>query len=259
MLGTRTGLHWPRGRLWRIPRPVFICRSPEGGPPVDRVPDSRVVRDAYHEHLDGLNASLVRLTGLVAGALGRATQALVDADLDLAQQVISQDADIDAMYADIEQQAFDLLARQQPVAGDLRAIVTSLRIVADLERSGDYATHVAEVARRRHPSPAVPAQLAPTVLEMGQMVQRIVAKAGAVIASRDLRLAAEIERDDDVIDALHQRLFGVLLDDGWDGGVEAAIDVILCSRYYERAADHAVSVARRVSYLITGERVVEPI
>jgi phosphate transport system protein len=217
------------------------------------------VRDAYHDQLDELNAALVCLTGLVAGALGRATQALVDADLDLAQQVISQDAAVDAMYAEIEQLAFDLLARQQPVAGDLRAIVTSLRIVADLERSGDYATHVAEVARRRHPSPALPAQLAPTVLEMGQMVQRIVAKAGAVIASRDLMLAAEIERDDDVIDALHQKLFGVLLDDNWDGGVEPAIDVILCSRYYERAADHAVSVARRVSYLITGERVVETV
>lgn len=223
------------------------------------VPDPPCVRDAYHDQLDELTASLVRLTGLVAGALGRATQALVDADLDLAQQVISQDAAVDAMYADIEQQAFDLLARQQPVAGDLRAIVTSLRIVADLERAGDYATHVAEVARRRHPSAALPAQLVPTVLEMGQMVQRIVAKAGAVISSRDLQLAGEIERDDDVIDALHQRLFGVLLDDGWDGGVEAAIDVILCSRYYERAADHAVSVARRVSYLITGERIVETV
>ena len=216
------------------------------------------MRDAYHDHLDELTASLVRLTALVAGAVGRATQALVDADLDLAQQVISQDVAIDAMYAAIEEQAFDLLARQQPVAGDLRAIVTSLRIVADVERAGDYATHVAEVARRRHPSSALPAQLAPTVLEMGQMVQRIVAKAGAVIASRDLKLAAEIEHDDDVIDALHQRLFGVLLDDTWTGGVEAAVDVILCSRYYERAADHAVSIARRTVYLITGERVVEP-
>lgn len=217
------------------------------------------MRDAYHDQLDELTASLVQLTNMVAGALGRATQALVDADLDLAQQVISQDATIDARYAAIEEQAFDLLARQQPVAGDLRAIVTSLRIVADLERAGDYATHIAEVARRRHPSAALPDQLAPTVLEMGQMVQRIVAKAGAVISSRDLRLAADIERDDDVVDALHQRLFGVLLDDSWSGGVEAAIDVILCSRYYERAADHAVSVARRVSYLITGERVIETV
>jgi phosphate transport system protein len=217
-----------------------------------------VMRDAYHDQLEALTESLVRLTGLVAGAVGRATQALIDADLELAQQVISHDAAIDRMCAAIEEDAFDLLARQQPVASDLRAIVTSLRIVADLERAGDYATHIAEVARRRHPSSAVPLQLTSTILEMGQMVQRIVTKAGSVVASRDLRLAAETERDDDVIDALHQRLFGVLLDDAWDGGVEPAIDVILCSRYYERAADHAVSVARRVTYLITGERIVEP-
>lgn len=216
------------------------------------------MRDAYHDQLEALTSSLVRLTGLVAGALGRATQALIDADLELAQQVISQDAAIDRIYAGIEEEAFDLLARQQPVAGDLRTIVTSLRIVADLERAGDYATHIAEVARRRHPASAVPPQLSSTILEMGQMVQRIVAKTGSVISARDLQLAAEMERDDDVIDALHQRLFGVLMDDAWDGGVEAAIDVILCSRYYERAADHAVSVARRVAYLITGERIVEP-
>ena len=216
------------------------------------------MRDAYHDQLDELTEALVRLTGLVAGAIGRATQALIDSDLDLAQQVISSDAAVDAMYADVEERAFDLLARQQPVAGDLRAIVTSLRIVADLERAGDYATHVAEVARRRHPQSAVPPRLSPTVLEMGQMVQRIVSKAGSVIAARDLKLAAEMERDDDVIDALHKKLFTVLLDDSWDGGVEAAVDVILCGRYYERCADHAVSVARRVVYLITGERVSEP-
>jgi phosphate transport system protein len=216
------------------------------------------VRDAYHDQLDELTDSLVELSGLVAGAIGRATQALIDADLDLAQQVISNDDAIDAATASIEEKALDLLARQQPVARDLRAVVTSLRIVADLERAGDYATHVAEVARRRHPSSAVPPALSATVLEMGQMVQRIVQKAGSVVASRRLDLAAEMEQDDDVIDALHKRLFAVLLDESWDGGVEAAVDVILCGRYYERCADHAVSVARRVVYLITGERVREP-
>jgi len=234
---------------------AFIVRSPEGRPAVERPLHSRVVRDAYHDQLDDLTGSLVELTRLVAGAIGRATQALLDADLDLAQQVISQDAAIDARQVDIEQQAFDLLARQQPVAGDLRMIVTSLRIVADLERAGDYATHVAEVARRRHPSSAVPPALVATVLEMGQLVQRIVAKAGSVIAARDLALALEIEREDDVIDALHKQLFAVLLADNWDGGVEAAIDVTLVGRYYERCADHAVSVARRVVYLVTGEPV----
>jgi phosphate transport system protein len=213
------------------------------------------VRDAYHDQLDELTNELVELTRLVAGAIGRATQALLDADLELAQRVISSDADIDAMYVGVEQLAFDLLARQQPVAGDLRVIVTGLRIVADLERAGDYAMHVAEVARRRHPSSAVPPELRGTVLELGQLVQRIVTKTGSVIAARDLKLATEIERDDDVIDALHKQLFSILLDEDWTGGVEAAVDVILCGRYYERCADHAVSVARRVAYLVTGERV----
>jgi phosphate transport system protein len=153
---------------------------------------------------------------------------------------------------DVETRAFDLLARQQPVAGDLRTIVTSLRIVSDLERAGDYAHHVAAVARRRYPAHAVPAELSGTVVEMGQLAQRILTKTGSALASRSMRLAAEVERDDDLVDALHQRLFGVLLAEGWRGGVEAAIDVVLCGRYYERCADHAVSVARRVPFLVTG-------
>jgi phosphate transport system protein len=148
----------------------------------------------------------------------------------------------------------DLLARQSPVAGDLRTVVTSLRIVADLERMGDLADHVASVARRRFPASAVPAELRGTVLEMGQVAQRIVTKAGSVIASRDLDSAKELESDDDAMDALHKRLFSTILADDWTGGVEAAIDVTLVGRYYERYADHAVSVARRVVFLVTGER-----
>lgn len=212
------------------------------------------MRDAYHEDLDRVSDQLIELTRLVGSAMGRATTALLDADLALAEQVITGDEAIDELYHDVERQAFDLLARQQPVATDLRVIVTSLRMVADLERSGDLALHVAKVARRRYPSSAIPAELRATVLEMGQVAERIVAKAGSVIALRDIDAAKELERDDDVMDELHRRLFTVLLDDSWAGGVEQAIDITLCGRYYERFADHAVSVARRVVYLVTGER-----
>jgi phosphate transport system protein len=127
-------------------------------------------------------------------------------------------------------------------------------MVADLERMGDLALHVAKVARRRYPSSAVPPQLRSTILEMGHTAEEIVAKAGSVIAGRDLSLAAELESDDDVMDDLHRRLFATILDDAWGDGVEAAIDITLCGRYYERFADHAVSVARRVVYLVTGQR-----
>ena len=214
------------------------------------------MRDAYHEDLDSVTDSLVEMTGMVGSAMGRATRALLDADLQLAETVITADQQVDALYRDIEARAFDLLARQQPVASDLRMLVTSLRMVAELERAGDMALHVAKVARRRYPASAVPAEMRDTVLEMGHAAEAIVAKAGSVIARRDVRLAAELERDDDVMDQLHKRLFTVILDDSWQYGTEVAIDLTLVGRYYERFADHAVSVARRVVYLVTGVRAV---
>jgi phosphate transport system protein len=211
------------------------------------------VRDAYHDDLDALTQSLIDMTHLVGSAVGRATQALLDADLALAEQVISGDKTIDALYHSGEAQAFELLARQQPVAVDLRRVVASLRMLSDLERSGDLAVHVAELARRRYPASAIPAELQSTILEMGQMAQRITAKAGSVIASQDLDLAGEIERDDDVMDGLHKQLFRALLEDEWTGSIEEAVDITLCSRYFERLADHSVSVARRIVYLVTGQ------
>ncbi|HVV30767.1 MAG TPA: phosphate signaling complex protein PhoU [Mycobacteriales bacterium] len=212
------------------------------------------MRTAYVEELESITDSLVQMTNLVGSAMNRATTALLDADLAVAESVISADETVDLVYRDVEERAFDFLVRQAPVAGDLRVIVTSLRIVADLERMGDLALHVAEVARRRYPASAVPAEVRDTMLEMGQAAQRIVTKAGSVIASRDLVKAVELERDDDVMDALHRTLFVTLLEREWRHGLEAAIDITLCGRYYERFADHAVSVARRVAYLVTGDR-----
>jgi phosphate transport system protein len=214
------------------------------------------MRDAYHEDLDAITWSLVDLGNMVASAMGLATTALLDADLQLAESVIAGDPVVDERYHDIEEKAFELLARQQPVATDLRLLVTSLRMVADIERAGDLALHVAKVSRRRYPFSAIPPGLRSTILEMGQVAERIMTKAGDVIARRDVLLAGELESDDDAMDDLHEKLFAVILRDDWEGGVEAAIDVTLIGRYYERFADHAVSVARRVVYLVTGERVV---
>jgi len=216
------------------------------------------VRDQYHEELDAITASLVDITRLASSAINHATTALLDADLQAAESVITGDLAIDELYEHIEANALDLLARQQPVASDLRVIITGLRMVADLERMGDLALHIAKVARRRYPASAIPSELQPTVLEMGQVAQRICAKCASVIAGRDLAMAAQLERDDDVMDNLHRQLFATLLEDSWRGGIETAIDVTLCGRYYERFCDHAVSVARRVHFLVTGERAPLP-
>lgn len=215
------------------------------------------MRDAFHEELDGISDQLVEMTRLAGSAMARASTALLDADLALAESVIAADEHLDQIQVALEERAFELLARQQPVATDLRIVVTSLRMSADLERMGDLARHVAKVARLRYPESAIPAELRSTLLEMAQVAERIVSKAGSVIASKDVNQALELERDDDAMDRLHRQLFTLLLEEDWDHGMEAAIDITLIGRYYERFADHAVSVARRVIYLVTGMRAEE--
>ncbi|WP_326819758.1 phosphate signaling complex protein PhoU [Streptosporangium sp. NBC_01756] len=216
------------------------------------------MRDAYHEELDSLTDRLVEMTRLVRSAISRATTALLDSDLQLAETVISQDEEVDRIFAEIEASIFDLMARQQPVAVDLRTIVVALRMGTDLERMGDLAEHVAKIARLRHPESAIPPEIRATILEMGQIAERLITKTGSCIASRDVESALELEADDDAMDKLHRRLFKVLMADDWKYGVEPAIDVTLIGRYYERYADHAVRVAQDVVYLVTGSRTKDP-
>jgi phosphate transport system protein len=215
------------------------------------------MRDAYHEELDSIGDGLVEMARLVGSAIGRATTALLDADLNIAESVIAADERVDDLQRELETRAINLLARQQPVATDLRIVVTSLRMSADLERSGDLARHVAKLARLRFPVSAVPQDLHTTILEMGQLGQRLMAKAAEVIITKDVDDALQLEADDDRMDELHRQLFQHLLDDRWKHGIETAVDVTLVGRYYERFADHAVSVAKRVVYLVTGEHVDE--
>lgn len=211
------------------------------------------MRQQFDEELKGITDQLVEMTRLVGSAMQRATTALLDADLVLAESVIAADEQIDRLNAELEEQAVSTMARQAPVATDLRLLVAGLRMSADLERMGDLARHVAKVARMRYPDSAVPAEVRATIVEMGQVAERLVIKTGAIVASRNIDGAAELETEDDVMDRLHRSLFTTLLDDDWAYGIEPAIDLTLIGRYYERYADHAVSVARRVVFLVTGE------
>jgi phosphate transport system protein len=144
------------------------------------------------------------------------------------------------------------MARQQPVAGDLRTLVASIRMSSDIERMGDLAHHIAKLARMRYPACAVPPELVFIIQEMGQVAQKIITKTMGVITSHDTLAAVELEKDDDEMDKLHRKLFEIILDDNWAHGIETAIDLTLLGRYYERYADHSVSVARRVYFLVTG-------
>ena len=212
------------------------------------------MRDAFHEELDQISDKLVEMSRLTGSAMGRATIALLDADLELAESVIEADQAIDQMRRELDDTAVDLLARQQPVATDLRTVTAAMRIVADLERMGDLAVHVAKLARMRFPEHAVPQELRPIFLEAGHVAESLITKTATVIAKLDVEAAAALEAEDDLMDQLHRQLFNELLSKDWPHGMEAAIDITLLGRYYERFADHAVSVARRVVYLVTGER-----
>jgi len=211
------------------------------------------MRDVYHEELDSIGSTLIEMTGLVGTAMSRATTALLDADLQVAEAVISGDDAVDALQQELDGRALDLLARQQPVAGDLRTIITSLRMSADLERMGDLARHIAKVARLRYPEVAIPEDLRSTIREMGRIAGELAQKTAEIIDGRDVDAARELPEDDDAMDELHRALFRALLDKKTDYSVETAIDVTLIGRYYERFADHAVSVARRLIFLVTGE------
>lgn len=211
------------------------------------------LRSAFQDELDGVTASLVELSVLVNEAMQKATHALLTANLSEAEEVISSDDRVDAMAHDLDNRIIEIIARQQPVASDLRALVTALRMSSDLERMGDMAHHVAKITRLRHPAAAIPSELLLTIEEMGKCVKVVAEKCTLVITERDLDKALEMERDDDEVDRLHRKLFATLLDESWPHGTETAIDMTLLGRYYERYADHAVSIARRVYFLVTGK------
>lgn len=211
------------------------------------------MRALYQEQLDGIVDDLVNLTARVRQAVADATTALLTADLSLAESVIENDATIDEMVELVEEHSFRILATQQPVATDLRQIVASLRMLTDLARTGDLAVHIAKVARMRVPEVAVPDQLKPTIEHMAKLADKMIDKASRTVANRDVDAAAALEDTDDKMDKLRKDLFRSILGDSWEHGVESAIDLALLGRYYERVGDHAVSMARRVVYLVTGE------
>lgn len=211
------------------------------------------MRDAYTEQLDAVFTDLAAICGKVETAVCDATQALLEADVETAERVISADAEIDRAREEVEEQAFSLLSLQQPVAGDLRVVVAALRMVTELERMGDLSVHVAKIARMRVPEKAVPEEIRPTVSRMADVARDMVSRVQRIITDRDVSAAIELGRDDEVMDQLRRASFTQLLGDDWTHGVEAAVDVALLGRYYERIADHAVSIANRVVFVVTGD------
>ena len=211
------------------------------------------MRTAYHEQLSALTEAIAQMCRLAGTTMEHATQALLQADLALADQVITDHDRIVAMSAKAEEAAFVLLALQAPVASELRSVVSSIQNAADVDRMGALSLHVAQIARRRHPEHALPEVVNGYFAEMGRVAVELSMAAQEALLTRDPDKAARLMDEDDAMDDLHRHLFKVLMDREWTHGVTAAVDVTLLSRYYERFADHAVEVARRVIFQATGE------
>jgi phosphate transport system protein len=210
------------------------------------------MRTAYNEQLSALCAEVGQMCGLAADAMENATQALLQADLSVAEQVITDHEHIAALSRHAEESALKMLALQQPVASDLRTIVGSIHIGADIDRMGALAVHVANIARLRHPHCAVPEELRGYFSEMASVAVQLARTAQEVLVSRDPKKAAGLHEQDDAVDAQHRHLFTLLMDRTWHEGVCSAVDVALLGRFYERFADHAVEIGRRVVFEATG-------
>jgi phosphate transport system protein len=211
------------------------------------------MRDELRADLLEVGRLLVSMAEAVRTAMVNATGGLLTADRGACETVIARDAEVNDLRRQVDDQVYATLARQAPVASDLRLVITGIQIAADLERMGDLAEHVAKTALRRYPAPAVPPELRDVIASMGIVADRMAGKVGLVLTTQNAKLGAELESDDDAMDELERRLFSVLLHNDWPHGAEAAIDGALLGRFYERYADHAVNAGQQVVYLVTGE------
>lgn len=211
-----------------------------------------LIRSVFQDELDHVSSTLTQMSEMVTTSIEKASVAIQSRDLALAESVIAADEVLDTIQHELDARIIDIIARQQPVASDLRALVTALRMSADLERMGDLAHHVSKVVRLRHPESAIPDELAPLFKRIGDAAVKMSKKTEEIIQTRNTKMAIMLEREDDEMDNLHRELITTLAGLNWSHGVETAIDLTLLGRYYERFSDHAVSVSRRVYFLVTG-------
>lgn len=213
------------------------------------------MRAIFDQELEQIGDDLLQMSKNVADAIRDASTALTTGDLELAERVIEADARIDELERALDERCVLLLARQQPVATDLRVIVSALRISASIERMGDLARHIAQVVRLRYPEPAIPSSAQRLFDDLAEAATKVGQDVVTLLETHDLQLAADVERDDDVLDRLHTDTFRLTLADSWEGTTAETVDVTLLARFFERFGDHAVSVARRITYLVTGDLV----
>ena len=218
-----------------------------------------LMRDLFQEEHKAINNDIAQMADLVGKAMHKATESLLSSDREIAERVIESDVLLNDLASALDERCTMLTAKQQPVAIELRSVLGSMRIASSMERMGDLAVHVAKSARLRYPARAVPDELVETFRTLGQLAEELTQQLSKLVTNPDVALAQEIQKSDDKVDTIHRELFRIVLSPTWEHGVEAAVDVTLLSRYYERFADHAVSIARRIIHVLTGEPYIDTV
>jgi phosphate transport system protein len=215
--------------------------------------DGTGARRTYHQQLDGIRADLVRMAAMVSEAIPRATQALLDHDLGGAQAVIDGDDPLDLLALETEEQCYGVFALQQPMAGDLRSLITAVRLVSEIERSGDLVVNIAKGSRRIYGTEYTP-RLRGLITIMGEEAARLFRLAIDAYGDADAPMAAALDDLDDRLDQIHRDYIAEIFEASREGAfeVQAAVQLALIGRYYERIGDHAVNIGERVRYMVTG-------
>lgn len=212
-------------------------------------------RKLFHEELNEVAEDVVRLGALAGEAIQAGTKAFLDENLASTGEVIAKDRELDDLTHSIERRIYLLLARQQPMAIDLRMLVTVLRGIHELERIGDYMVNVSKATRRLYPHPLDP-RVRGIIDRMGDQAVEQLKLAVSSFIERDPLKAAALSDMDDVMDDLQKELFRVIFSTAQhsdDVSVQRAVQIALVGRYYERIADHAVNFGERVPFMVTGE------
>lgn len=210
------------------------------------------MRVIFNEELKAVADDLDHMVKGVRKAINGAGDALLNQNLEAAQAVIDGDIEIDALEASVVDQCVKLLAKQNPVATDLRVVVSTMRLATTFERMGDLARHIAEAARRTYPASPLPAEAQPLFAEMQAFLNDVADQTVSMLSDRDTKTAEQIIINDDKLDELHKKTFELAQSEDWAGTNQQLIDVVLIGRFMERLGDHAVSAARRVVYIVSG-------
>ncbi|MDK8691807.1 MULTISPECIES: phosphate signaling complex protein PhoU [Gardnerella] len=210
------------------------------------------MRVIFNEEMKAIASNIERMAELVAKAMNDAGSALLNADLEAAQTVIDKDADLDALEASTIDQCLTLLARQNPVATDLREVVATMRLAATFERMGDLTSHIAQITRRTWPESAIAQEGRETIVAMVDFLHELSGRLTTMVANRDVQMAETIIAGDDALDKLHEKIFELVEGENWKGTCRQLIDVVLLSRFIERIGDHCVAVARQIVFIVSG-------